>query len=152
MGSSLVLRIGMIVIGLALIVAIYLVGTRRNKGNRRFSKDGRLRQINPIDVVAGKTEAKSTPFNTDATLDSIDGPGIIDDAFDESSYNQDKLSNPVLNELAPHPGDDIGDLPKIEKSPKGKTKRKKQSGKQISQIEMSSDDEDFAILSSMLPN
>ena len=127
MEISLALRIGMVVVGLGVLVALYLFGTRRNRNKRRFRNDGRLRQINPVDALSARhrAEEKST---------------ILDMEISNSTDVQ--TGDFGLNDLDPRGYEDIGELPKIQKNPKRAKKKTKQPDKRkVSQIEMSFEDE-----------
>ena len=127
MEISLALRIGMVVVGLGVLVALYLFGTRRNRNKRRFRNDGRLRQINPVDALSARHRAEEKPTILDM----------------EISNNTDVQTGDFgLNDLDPRGYEDIGELPKIQKNPKRAKKKTKQPDKRkVSQIEMSFEDE-----------
>lgn len=141
MGTSLALRVGLVLIGLAVLVALYFFGARRSKGNRRFKNDGRLRQINPVDAV-GPAKNHEQPVIKDVDVDIVDSAGSIDPTFHENTIDERTLNEMSLNDIDPRAEADIGELPKIQKNPKRpRGKKKTASKKQISQIEMSFDDD-----------
>lgn len=136
MGTSLGLRIGIVIIGLAILVALYLFGTRRNRNKRRFKNDGRLRQFNPVDVVGARTDRPQTPSMLEVDASPVDGLSAVDSPLREQALNEISL-----NDIAPIADVDIGELPKIQKNPKrSAAKKNKASKRHVSQIEMSFDD------------
>lgn len=142
MGTSLVLRIGMVLIGLALLFALYYFGTRRSKSNRRFKKDGRLRQINPVDIVSEKSKPNRDSVLLDGNVDVSGETGLLEHEFGTPRIDKSSIPDLSLSDIDPRADGDIGELPRIQKSPKrAAAKKKKLNKKQVSQIEMSFDDE-----------
>lgn len=126
MEIGIALRVGLLIIGAGVLCFLYFWGGGRSKNRRRFPKEGRLRQINPIDIISAK-------------------PNIADKAelFDVKVSNvEDEVGVPAVSRDNA-PIDDthsIAQMPRIDAVPRrSKRKANKTGKKQISQLEMFDD-------------
>ena len=124
MENSLALRIGLLLVGAAVIALVYFFGTKRARNRKRFRKHGRVSRINPVDAISAQqsAEEKSQIF--------------VDDSLSEQP---DVESSPLyVQKAVVETNASLDELPKVEKDPRrARTGRGRKRDKNLTQIEMS---------------
>ena len=128
MDNSFALRMGLLLVGVAILALVYFFGSRRSRNRRRLRAQSRVSRINPVDVISAQqtAEQKSPLF-----------PPAEDLEFD-------RLKEPAIETESPfvERQDALAELPRLENEPKRRRRASPMRGKKdLTQIEMSFDDD-----------